>query len=146
MNRLMRPKERCPLHGRRDCCGRSEYVRYAQPRHASERTWVKVRPGLFRSTDGREKCSKAEMKRRKDRMLRENPICGACGEGFKDYYDVELSHRESKGIGGARRDDSLPNLYLMHTRGNRAQGSRDLEEYLADCKLRGVGPCPENFS
>lgn len=142
----LKTKERCPLHGRRDCCGRSEFVRYAQPRHDSERMWVKVRSGVHRAADGREKCSPAEMKRRKDRMLRENPVCGACGEGFKDYYDVELAHRESKGMGGGRHDDSLKNLYLMHARGNRAQGSRDLAEYLADCKLRGVSPCPETFS
>lgn len=142
----LKAKERCPLHGRRDCCGRSEFHRYAQPKHASEKTWVKITPGIYRSADGRERCSTSVLKRRKDRMLRENPVCGACGEGFKDYYDAELAHRESKGIGGSRRDDSPKNIYLMHTRGNRAQGSRDLDEYLADCKLRGVSPCPGNFS
>lgn len=145
MNKL-KAKERCPLHGRRDCCGRAEFVRYAQPKHVSERTWVKIAPGIYRVADGRERCSTSVLKRRKDTMLRNNPVCGACGEGFKDYYDVELAHRESKGIGGSRRDDSLKNLYLMHIRGNRAQGSRDLEEYLADCKARGVSPCPENFA
>jgi len=74
-------------------------------------------------------------------LLQKNPVCLACGEKFTDYSEVELAHRESKGMGGGRRDDSWTNLYLMCAKGNREQGSRSLERYLADCEAEGKRPC-----
>jgi len=55
----------------------------------------------------------------------------ACGSEFTDYRDVELAHRESKRMGGSRRDDRFSNLVLMHAVENREQGSRSLADYLA---------------
>jgi hypothetical protein len=60
-----------------------------------------------------------------------------------DYNEIELAHRESKGLNGSRRDDRWENLYLMCAVGNRAQGSRSLEQYLSDCAEKGVKPCQQ---
>jgi 5-methylcytosine-specific restriction endonuclease McrA len=131
MSTKLRSGERCPLHGRRDCCGRSGMRRYAQPKHSQKGIWIPVHPGLWRSADGREKCSPRELRKRKDQIIRKNPVCVACGEKFVDYYGIELSHREAKGMGGARRNDAWTNLVLMHAGANRQQGSVDLPIYLA---------------
>ena len=133
-------KARCPIHGRRDCCGRSEFHRYAQVKKQGHGIWQPVRSGLWRAADGRERCSKAELRRRKDCLLRQGVKCAACGEGFSDYRDVELAHRISKGAGGGNHNDAMPNLTLLHVGANRAQGSLPLDLYLreywkpSDCK------------
>lgn len=139
MNRLKK-NQVCPLHRRRDCCGRAEFVRYPQAKKLPSIN------GVIKYPDGREKCSPAALRRRKDALMQKNPHCLVCGKEFTDYSQVDLAHRESKGLGGSRRDDRWENIYLMCRSGNRQQGSRDLEEYLADCKARGVSPCPENFA
>jgi 5-methylcytosine-specific restriction endonuclease McrA len=127
----LKPKEICPLHRRRDCCGRAEFNRYAQPRHARKGIWIPVRPGLWRSEDGREKCSPRELRRRKDSLIQKNPVCEVCGRHFVDYDEIELGHRESKGIGGSRRNDALTNLCLLHMSSNRAMGSMSVADYIA---------------
>lgn len=127
----LKAKERCPIHGRRDCCGRSEFNRYAQPMHAAQGIWQPTGArGVSRSADGREKCTKAILRRRKDSMLRRGEPCHACGEKFTDYSDVELSHLESKGIGGGRHNDAQVNLVLLHTVTNREQGSLSWDQYV----------------
>jgi 5-methylcytosine-specific restriction endonuclease McrA len=129
MPNKLRAKEICPLHRRRDCCGRSEFNRYTQPRH--ELKYKVIRPGVKLYPDGREVCSPAELKRRKDYLLLAwNPHCVACGEAFTDYAAVELAHKKSKGMGGSRRRDNWDNLVLMCVGCNRDQGSMDLDEYL----------------
>jgi 5-methylcytosine-specific restriction endonuclease McrA len=94
--------------------------------------WQFIRPGLWRAPDGREKCSASELRRRKNRLLNENPVCTACGRTFDDYRDVELSHKVSKGLGGSKHDDRILNLTLLHRNANRDQGSQDLETYLKE--------------
>ncbi len=128
----LRPKELCPLHRRRDCCGRAEVHRYAQVKKQRHGIWVPVRSGLWRAADGREKASPRELRRRKDKMLRDGVPCAACGEIFLDYRDAELAHREGKGMGSGSRNDALSNLILLHARANADQGSMDLETYLAE--------------
>jgi len=120
----------CPLHGRRDCCGRTADI--TRPTVRKKGIWTFVRTGVWKASDGRERCSTAEKRRRKDILLKENPTCAACGERFTDYRQVELAHRKSKGIGGGKIDDSWRNLTLLHFGANRAQGSMDLEVYLRD--------------
>jgi hypothetical protein len=41
-------------------------------------TWTLIRPGLWRAEDGREKCTPAELKYRKDKLLRDGTVCAAC--------------------------------------------------------------------
>jgi hypothetical protein len=133
----LRHNEPCPLHhGSRTCCGRVR--ERAQFRKEGHGIFQQVRPGVWRSPDGREKCAKSELRKRKHKLLRENPVCVACNVQFTDYSEVELSHIESCGIGGAFRDDSMKNLVLMHADENREQGSRSLADYLADPKRIGL--------
>lgn len=124
----LRAKELCPLHRRRDCCGRAEFNRYSQPKKKGQ--WHPIRAGLWRSDDGREKCSPAELRRRKGDLIRKYPVCRACGLTFTDYDEIELAHIESKGMGGFKRDDSMGNLTLLHKAANRDQGSMELNVYL----------------
>lgn len=128
----LRPKELCPLHRRRDCCGRAEFARYMQVKKPRHGIWVPVRSGLWRAADGREKRSPRELRRLKDDYLRKGIPCAACGQGFSDYRDAELAHRHGKGSGGAFRDDSPKNTTLLHAAANRAQGSMALDVYLKD--------------
>lgn len=124
-------KARCPIHkGRTDCCGRSELPKRPDPRKKG--IWTMVRSGLWRAPDGREKCSLGELRKRKNALLRQCEPCAACGALFGDYRDVELSHRIAKGLGGSKHDDRASNLTLLHRGANRAQGSMDLETYLAE--------------
>lgn len=122
-------KKRCPLHGRTDCCGRSEAPRYKQVKKQSRGIWKRIGGGRWKAADGREKWSPAALRKHKEFLVktRRDP-CAACGEPFTDYRDIELSHVHGKGIGGAFRDDSK--TVLMHARANREQGSMDLETYL----------------
>ncbi len=134
----LRAKELCPLHRRRDCCGRAEFQRYAQRKHASKGIWSPVGHGVMRAPDGREKCSPAALRRRKDELIRRDPTCIACGQQFSCYSEIELAHIESKGNGGFKRNDARNNLALMHADENREQGSRSLEDYLADPNRIGL--------
>lgn len=124
----LKPKELCPIHRRRDCCGRSEVHRY---RESKKPNYKLVAPGVRVYDDGHTERSPAALKLLKDRMLMEGHTCEACDDVFSDYADVELAHRKSKGINGWKRDDSVNNLCLLHVGANRACGSMDLETYLA---------------
>src|SRR6266567_7607011 len=124
--RTLKATERCPIHGRKDCCGRIR-----QPLRERNGAWIRGRDGILRSPDGRERCPAAEMRRRKNAKLRSGEPCAVCGQKFTDYRDAELSHRTGKGMGGAFRNDAMSNLVLLHTAANRDQGSMTLEDYLA---------------
>src|ERR1035441_4916737 len=128
----LRLQEVCPLHRRRDCCGRLRFPRYGRQRQARNGIWTPVHRGLWRSEDGREKCSPTELRWRKNQLIRTNPFCATCGEQFTDYDEIELAHRQSKGIGGGRHNDAMKNLVLMPLEETREQGSRSLDDYLAD--------------
>ena len=141
----LKTKELCPLHRRRDCCGRAEFVRYAQVKKQGHGIWQPVSSGLWRAPDGREKASKAVLRRRKDAFLRQGVPCAACGVNFIDYRDVELAHRIQCGAGGFKRDDSVGNLTLLHVSTNRDQGSRNLDEYMDSIRKAGKKfPCEMN--
>lgn len=127
----------CPLHRSKTCpCHPEPVVRERKPK-------IPTLNGVKRFPDGREVCSPAALKRRKDRLVRTDERCRACGQEFTEYDEIELAHEKSKGSGGFKRDDSWPNLYLMHKSGNREQGSRSLEQYLSDCLEKGVKPCQQ---
>lgn len=136
---MLKKKERCPIHKRTDCCGRSE----APKRYGRVTPVLKYRmvaPGIREYPDGREVCSPAALEAKKLHLLRKSNQCVACHRPFDDYRDIELAHRESKGHGGSKRDDSFSNLVLLHRSANRAQGSKPLDVYL---KERGGKDCPQ---
>lgn len=137
MQRL-KPTERCPIpehRGSLTCCGRGDFRRIKSSKHKGE---VRVGSGVFRLPDGRERRTKAALHRAKKLLLKAGELCAGCQEGFGDFSDVELAHIESCGMNGHKRDDSMKNLTLMHTLENREQGSRSLEDYLADPNRIGL--------
>ncbi len=131
MKTKLRRNERCPLHGRRDCCGRESRTKAKSEKFQS-------RNGVTTMPDGREVCTPAVLRRRKDTLIRKHPYCAACEilnpeqAKFTDYDEIELAHKESKGFNGYKRDDSFSNICLMHKSENREQGSRSFEQYIAD--------------
>jgi 5-methylcytosine-specific restriction endonuclease McrA len=141
MRSRLRANEPCPLHqnSRRCLCHGQAVARESKARKPS---------GPVRRIDDphhprgwRELCSPAEMKRRKDKLLRDHHTCAGCGEHFTSYDEVELAHKVPKG--GGKRDDSWENLCLMHKAENREQGSRSLEQYLADKVGRESAPAED---
>lgn len=126
----LRAKELCPIHHRRNCCGRPEVFRYVRKAHTK---WEQVRPGVRRIRDEhadhpdgyRYKFSPAEMKKVLDRKIREqNGMCAHCNEPFEDYCDVGPDHIKPKGAGGARADDREPNIRAVHHVCNSEKGSK----------------------
>lgn len=85
--------------------------------------------------DGREVCGKsgadrAEYKRRRERAWdRDRGIC-VLGERFVSLDEATTEHIETRGLGGAKHDDRLPNLAVSHWFGNNARGSMALGLYL----------------
>lgn len=125
-------KALCPIHRRRDCCGRSEVHRYSQAKKTTHGIWEDIGHGRSRARDGsgREKFSPAAKRRRKEKLLKLKTPCAACGVQFDDYREVELAHIHGKGLGGAFRDDGDRNTTLMCAKANRIQGGMDLAAYL----------------
>lgn len=136
----LRRNEPCPLHrGNRFCCGRGG-VNITSKRQS--RAYVEIAPGVKRYPDGREVCSPAALKKRKDALLRQNALCIFCGQTFSDYREVDLCHVESKGMNGWRRNDSMNNLELGHRVSNLDCGSRSIGEYINDIRKAGKKfPC-----
>jgi hypothetical protein len=129
MSTKLRNGERCPIHGKTTCCGRSDVPRHIRP--VKHGIFELVRPGVWRAPDGRERCSKAELRRRKHVLLKNDPTCAACHQQFSDYSEVELAHRLGKGLNGSTHDSRMENLTLLHRGANQAQGSVPLDIYLA---------------
>lgn len=127
MRRALKLGERCPLHRRKDCCGRTAVAKVKV--HSHKRL---MSSGIWRIEDPthprgyREQCSPAVLRKRKARLVESqiNPYCWLCGESFTDYNEIELEHKQPKGMNGARRDDHWENLALAHHKCNSAKGSR----------------------
>lgn len=124
--------KRCALHPRDKSCPCQPPAKSPARLRSAKIGWIQVRMGVHRAPDGREKCSKAELARRKDKLLTEHPYCAACGERFRYTWEAELSHKISKGMNGGKEDSRMSNLVLLHKSANREQGSMDLEIYLRE--------------
>src|ERR1041384_7280266 len=131
MGNKLKPGKLCPLHRSKVCCGRGPIVRPVKElKYRVMRDGTKVYPG------GREVCTKAGTRRRKDTLISQDPTCGFCQEKFNEYDEIELCHRRSKKIGGSEHDDRWENIFLGHKTANRKQGSMPLEIYLESCKSK----------
>ena len=126
MNHRLRKRELCPLHRSYycPCHGQTKKLREkSRPRVlAVERIMDPHHPRGYR-----EKCSPAELRRRKNVLILKaegHPACHLCGEEFTNYAEIELEHKEPKGMGGAWHDDHWDNLDLAHRSCNREKGSR----------------------
>lgn len=119
MNSKLRKGERCPIHNSYFCCGREKKV-------------VQTAPVIREMDDShprgyREICTEAELRRRKDELIRKGNGCMYCPDAFSDYRQVELAHKVSKGSGGFKHDDHRDNLGLAHRWCNRKNGSKSQE-------------------
>lgn len=120
----LKAKELCPIHGLRDCCGRSEFNHYRQVSKVP-RGWTQVSPGVRRFTDGREKRSPAAMRRLLMQKIKEqHGDCGICSLPFTDMNEIVPDHIEPRGMGGAQRDDSPENIQAAHSSCNLEKGSK----------------------
>lgn len=136
----LRPGEICPLHRSKRCvCHGTEEIRKVKSRGYEIRN-----DGTRVFPDGREWCTPAVLKKRKDFLIKQDPTCKFCGETFNEYDQIELCHKRSKKIGGSAHDDRWENIFLGHKSANRNQGSMPLEVYLESCKSKGIHPCKES--
>ena len=128
----LKAKQICPLHRRRDCCGRATHERYPRDRHSK---WETVRPGVRRIRDEhadhpdgyRYRLSKAEMEKVLLRKVQEqNELCSICGLALTDMNDVVPDHKSPRGMNGARRDDRAENIGAAHGLCNLDKGSKRL--------------------
>jgi len=139
MSLRLRKNEMCPLHRSRFCCGRGD-IRTETKRQS--RKWTMTEPGVRRYEDGREVCSPSALKRRKDNLIRKNPVCYACDRQFSEYGEIELAHIESKGSGSWKRRDNIENLVLLHAVTNWECGSQNLHDYMKSVRDdRKLFPC-----
>ncbi|MGH9501692.1 MAG: HNH endonuclease signature motif containing protein [Terriglobales bacterium] len=121
MNSKLRKGERCPIHKGYFCCGREK----PKPKHQAGpviRVMDDTHPRGYR-----EECSGWELRRRKNLLIARGEGCLYCDETFNDYRQIELAHRNSKGMGGSRHDDHISNLGLAHRFCNRKNGSKSQE-------------------
>jgi hypothetical protein len=125
--KTLRKGEFCPLHKSYFCCGR------AKPTKKQKAKGLTVQPGVRRIDDEfhprgyRERCSVAELRRRKHKLMAAAELtCFYCGGDLRqsDYREIALCHKEPKGMGGARHDDHFDNLVLAHASCNLENGSR----------------------
>lgn len=129
----LRRNETCPVHRRRDCCGREFRALCDRTFGKPHTKWEQVRPGVRRIRDEhadhpdgyRYKLSPAEIKKVVDQKIREQNIeCAECHEKFEDYSDIGPDHIKPKGMGGARADDRAENIRAVHHHCNFEKGSK----------------------
>lgn len=101
---------RCECHGKVHCNGPFQSVRQIEDK--------------FHPRGYRERCSPSELRRRKHVLMAADPSCWICKERFTTYSEIDLEHKEPKGMGGARHDDHMDNLALAHRKCNSEKGSR----------------------
>ncbi len=126
----LRRRERCPLHNSFFCCGRERPKK--KPTLFRGKIRAKNTGPVIRVIDDhhprgyRELCSKPELRRRKNELIRKPERCFYCGYHFEDYRVIELAHKQSMGMGGSWRDDHRENLALAHRWCNRKNGSKSV--------------------
>lgn len=89
------------------------------------------KPGVRIKKGGREVVGKVEYKRRREQAWdRDRGLCCLCGE-YVPLEEATAEHIESRGMGGAKRDDRLSNLAASHWFGNNVRGSQSMAAYMA---------------
>ena len=127
--KTLRKGEMCPIHKSWYCCGRAKPI---ETRAKKERKYagagVRIIVDEHHARGYREICSASELRRRKHALMAEPKflICFYCNRDLREleYEDIDLCHLESKGLGGARRDDHKTNLVLGCHSCNVENGSR----------------------
>lgn len=117
----LRKSERCPLHNSYWCPCRK---RAASTLRRGPQPAVEIVEDPHHPDGQREICSPTELRRRKHILMARDPHCFYCGKLLDDYNDVELAHKNPKGLGGATHNDSMTNLAVSHRRCNFLNGSK----------------------
>lgn len=114
------PKELCPIHRSRFCCGRP-----MTPIKKSGK-WIAIGQGVRKHIDtGLIRRSPAAMRQLLAKKLAEqNNICPGCKLPFTDFRQVTPDHIEPRGLGGALRNDSEENIRALCFDCNLKKGSR----------------------
>lgn len=126
----LKTNERCPIHGRRNCCGRADRLKTILP---NPRKFASFEPGVHRIDDPvhprgyRERRSRSAMRRLLNKkIVEQNRICPLCQREFYDYQDIVPDHIEPRGMNAARRDDHPDNIQAAHRLCNLEKGSKRL--------------------
>jgi hypothetical protein len=107
----LRRNEYCPIHKSVSCRGREHFPKPRLIRLGVQRVEDPHHPRGYR-----ELRSSAEMRKLLNRkIVEQNRKCAICHEEFTDYSDIVPDHRNSKGMGGACRDDHPDNIQATHS-------------------------------
>jgi hypothetical protein len=125
----LKPGERCPLHRSMRCICHGPQETRPPRQHVGP---VRRVEDPHHPHGYREICSPAELRRRKHRLIADDPRCWICVAAekpeeecrFQSYEEIDLEHKEPKGMNGARHDDHMTNLALAHRVCNSEKGSR----------------------
>jgi hypothetical protein len=124
--KTLRKGEMCPLHKSFFCCGRVQITPRQNKRLYTSAGTRRIED-QFHPRGYRELCSAMELRRRKHRLMASLELeCFYCGGDLRkaEYAEIDLCHKEPKGMGGARHDDHADNLTLGHHACNLQNGSK----------------------
>jgi 5-methylcytosine-specific restriction endonuclease McrA len=122
----LKRNELCPIHRRRECCGRTEFARIKK-----SSKWEQVAPGIRRIADPhsdfgdgwRYRYSPAVVRRTVlKRIEMQGGYCALCQKPFTDVNDVVGDHKSPRGMDGSRRDDRM--IQAAHSKCNMEKGSQ----------------------
>lgn len=124
----LRANERCPIHGRYDCCGRqSRFSARSERSKAVQKVDDPHHPLGYR-----EICSRAELRRRKHVLLSKDPTCWLAEKSLTTTARLNLSIRSPKAwteqgatITGTTRSNT------PHKQCNFEKGSKRIPGFLA---------------
>lgn len=130
----LKANQLCPVHGRRNCCGRNDGSGPAPTLSSTSvmrRKYESFEPGVSRIPDEhhprgyRERRSRSAMRRLLDKKITaQHRICPLCEKPMDDYREIAPDHIEPRGMGGSRRDDHPDNIQATHSLCNLEKGSR----------------------
>jgi hypothetical protein len=119
----LRANELCPIHRSRFCCGREpkEQMRARMKQSGP----IRQIPDDKHPRGYRVRRSPSEMRKLTLKKLAEQKgICGWCERSIDDVREATPDHIESRGMGGAWRDDHEDNIRAVHGACNCERGSK----------------------
>lgn len=123
--KTLKNNERCPIHGKYDCCGRKPFGKRERfPRRGDvEKFETTAHPRGYI-----EICSRRELRKRLLKKIEaQEGRCapkekGGCGLPLDDFRGVELDHIEPRSM-GCEKDSHMDNLQALCATCNRQKGS-----------------------
>ncbi len=125
MNNRLTKNALCPIHRSRFCCGRARKEQPSAIKGITKCGGVTRIPDEHHPRGYREIRTPAELRRLKDKKIREQEgKCGICHKDFTDYRDIVPDHIDPRGCFGAFRDDHPSNIQAAHSACNQEKGSQ----------------------